>query len=59
MKRSLTLRTERLAELSAGELAAVNGGTNSVKVCVVITGPNVCPTVGCTGYYPSIFDPCG
>jgi hypothetical protein len=56
MKRTLTLHRESLAELTAGELAVVNGGTNTQKVCLQVT--QLCPTFGCTGYYPSIFDPC-
>lgn len=48
---TLSLRAERLTELSTGELAAVVGATGSV----VINDPSwLLPTNDCTGYYPSI-----
>jgi hypothetical protein len=51
MTRTLSLRAERLTELSTGELAAVVGATGSV----VINDPSwLLPTHDCTGYYPSI-----
>ncbi len=55
--RTLTLRREALTELTDGELSVVAAGTNTVDVCVALTKA-VCPTFECTGYYPSIFDPC-
>lgn len=42
MKRRLTLRTERLTELSQDDLGSVAGGTTTLF----------------TGYYPSINAPC-
>ena len=49
MPRTLSLRTEHLTALGSGELAAVAGGAVTYG-CI--------PTQVCTGYYPSIFDPC-
>jgi hypothetical protein len=43
MKRRLTLRTERLTELSRDDLGSVAGGTTTTLF---------------TGYYPSINAPC-
>jgi len=43
MKRRLALRTERLTELSPGDLGSVAGGTTTTLF---------------TGYYPSINAPC-
>lgn len=52
MKRRLTLKSEHLSELSAGELGAVHGGALT----------NTCerPTIDrcLTGYYPSLNAPC-
>ena len=54
MKRTLSLRTEHLGELTTGELAAVAGGTSAeIKATVVCI-----PTHDCTGYYPSLNAPC-
>ena len=59
MTRKLTLRRERLAELSTSELQAVNGASglpcNLTDGCTESIIPTDC---GCTGYYPSLFDPC-
>jgi hypothetical protein len=51
-QRRLTLRTERLAELTAGELESVNGASG--LPCEPITAPitaDLCPTWQCTGCY--------
>lgn len=53
--RKLTLRRERLAELSTSELQAVAGASG---LPCDIQLETLIPTCGCTGYYPSIFDPC-
>lgn len=56
--RKLTLRRERLAELSTSELQAVNGASG-LPCNTTQTTQTIIPTdCGCTGYYPSIFDPC-
>lgn len=54
MKRTLSLRTEHLGELTAGELASVAGASG---IPCEITG-DLPPTRRCTGYYPSINAPC-
>ncbi|HEU0131973.1 MAG TPA: hypothetical protein VFQ85_13365 [Mycobacteriales bacterium] len=59
MKRTLTLRTERLAELTAADLGAVAGASGLPCEVQVELTKELCPSYGCTGYYPSIFDPCG
>jgi hypothetical protein len=52
MTRTLSLRAERLTELTTRELAAVAGASGP---CVAIQDPNqLLPTYNCTGYYPSI-----
>lgn len=53
MKRRLTLKSEHLSELTAGELTAVLGGALPTKDCER-------PTIDrcLTGYYPSINAPC-
>lgn len=59
MKR-LTLKGEHLADLSSDDLSAVNGGTQSVDVCVALTF-SACErlSITClTGYYPTINAPC-
>ena len=48
MTRTLTLRTERLTELSTAELAAVAGGQDQ----------GIPTQQYCTGYYPSLNAPC-
>lgn len=52
MKRRLSLKSEHLAELTAGELHVVHGGALT-KTCER-------PTIDrcLTGYYPSINAPC-
>jgi hypothetical protein len=62
MSRRLTLKSERLAQLSADDLASVNAGTfqNTDKVCLALTF-SACEklSITClTGYYPSINAPC-
>lgn len=52
--RKLALRGERLTELTASELASVAGASG-----LPCNPETLIPTCGCTGYYPSIFDPCG
>ena len=54
MKRTLTLRTEHLGELTTGDLASVAGASG--LPCEPLTA--ICPTHNCTGYYPSINAPC-
>ena len=56
MTRKLTLRRERLAELSPAELQAVAGASG--LPCNIEINESIIPTCGCTGYYPTIFDPC-
>ena len=46
---NLELSTETLRELSAEEMGQVAGGGAQESLL---------PTCRCTGYYPSIFDPC-
>lgn len=60
MTRRLVLTSERLADLTPSELASVNGGTNTVEVCLALTF-DACDrlSITClTGYYPSINAPC-
>lgn len=56
-KRTLSLKAEHLAELTADDLGAVNGAvqaiTNNRGICA-----SLMPTQCCTGYYPSINAPC-
>lgn len=47
MTRTLSLRKDTLTELATAELESVVGGQQSIV-----------PTCVCTGYYPSLFDPC-
>ena len=51
--RTLTLRSERIAELSVAELESVAGASG--LPCEPITGPftDLCPTWYCTGCYPT------
>jgi hypothetical protein len=49
--RTLSLRAERLTELTTGELAAVVGATGSIALHYPT---QLLPTNDCTGYYPSI-----
>jgi hypothetical protein len=51
MTRTLSLRAERLTELTTHELGAVVGATGSVAVQYPT---QLLPTHDCTGYYPSI-----
>ena len=53
--RTLTLRSEHLAELSAADLTSV-AGASGLPCEPLIT--LLCPTSNCTGYYPSINAPC-
>lgn len=53
--RKLSLRRELLSELTTGELASVAGASGLPCNTDIET---LIPTCGCTGYYPSIFDPC-
>ena len=53
--RKLSLRRELLTELTVGELASVAGASG---LPCDIEVESLIPTCGCTGYYPSIFDPC-
>ena len=46
MKNSLTLRTERLAELSTDELHRVNGAARTLLECIVVG--NIPTLHGCT-----------
>jgi len=61
VNRRLTLKSERLAQLSDGDLASVAGGTqNTDKVCLALTF-SACEklSITClTGYYPSLNAPC-
>jgi hypothetical protein len=59
--RKLILRREPLTELAPADLAAVNGASGlpcdlSTGGCVAVT--QLCPSHGCTGYYPTIERPC-
>ena len=54
MKRTLTLRTEWLGELTTSELASVAGASG--LPCDLTD--DLPPTRRCTGYYPSINAPC-
>ena len=58
MTRKLTLRTEHLAELTTSDLQSVAGASGLPCETSEIQVTQLCPTFGCTGYYPSIFDPC-
>lgn len=49
--RTLSLRADRLGELTPGELTSVVGGASIVIVCIEIT--RLCPTWECTGCYPT------
>lgn len=61
MTRRLSLRHERLAELSPADLSAVAGGApRTLDGCfAVTTGTCAALSLDClTGYYPSINAPC-
>lgn len=64
MKRTLTLKSERLAELNTDDLHAVVGGTNTFTFTEVVTecvSYKVCPAsrnVRCTWGAPSLNDTC-
>ena len=55
--RKLTLRREQLTELTTAEMSSV-AGASGLPCDPQIEVTQLCPTFGCTGYYPSIFDPC-
>ena len=48
--RTLSLRTDRLGELTNDELGSVVGGV-SLLPCLVGPLTNICPTWDCTGCY--------
>lgn len=54
--RKLSLRRERLAELTTSELRSVAGASGAP--CEISVFTNIPTDCNCTGYYPSIFDPC-
>jgi hypothetical protein len=56
MARKLTLRKDTLSELSTADLTQVAGAAQQSILCNLTE--SCLPTCGCTGYYPSIFDPC-
>jgi hypothetical protein len=51
--RRLTLRKDTLAELTSDDLREIAGAAEHSSLCNVTYS-----CVPCTGYYPSIFDPC-
>lgn len=54
--RKLSLRREHLAELATSDLRSVGGASG--LPCDTVEVTQLCPTFGCTGNYPSIFDRC-
>ena len=56
--RTLTLRKDTLTELTNDELARVAGGSADISGLPCQTTESLGLSCGCTGYYPSIFDPC-
>lgn len=62
MERRISLKRERLAELTPDDLAGIAAGTHSIDVCINWpTRAQVCAglSLDClTGYYPSINAPC-
>ncbi|MDQ1712990.1 MAG: hypothetical protein QOE45_2440 [Frankiaceae bacterium] len=60
MTRKLTLRAERLTELTTAELGAVAGasGLPCQPTTIIVNPSDLIPTNRCTGYYPSLNAPC-